>query len=35
MDRRDFLKKSGTVVAGGLLAELGILRAGGWRRDEG
>ena len=25
MDRRDFLKKSGTVVAGGLLAELGIL----------
>jgi arylsulfatase A-like enzyme len=25
MDRRDFLKKSGAVVAGGLLAELGIL----------
>ena len=25
MDRRDFLKKSGAVVAGGLVAELGIL----------
>src|ERR1700756_5332737 len=25
MDRRDFLKKSGAVVAGGLLADLGIV----------
>ncbi|MGN6169314.1 MAG: twin-arginine translocation signal domain-containing protein [Solirubrobacteraceae bacterium] len=30
MDRRDFLKKSGAVVAGGLLADLGIFeRAAG------
>jgi len=36
-DRRDFLKKSGTVVAGGLLADLGILEqaAGAARRTSG
>ncbi len=37
MDRRDFLKKSGAVVAGGLLADLGILEqaAGAAKRIKG
>ena len=37
MDRRDFLKKSGAVVAGGLLADLGIFEqaAGEARRPKG
>ena len=37
VDRRDFLKKSGAVVAGGLLADLGIFEqaAGAARRTNG
>ena len=37
VDRRDFLKKSGAVAAGGLLADLGIFEqaAGAARRTNG
>ena len=36
VDRRDFLKKSGAVVAGGMLADLGIVRkaAGAAGKDQ-